>query len=108
MTTDKPARSKPMKPFKTWLEESDYWDSLSPEELWAMSEPADDIKFVDKRPKKAISLRLTVSLIDRGKEAAAEMGIGYQTLFRMWITDGLKRHKLAKLKEAAKRKRKTA
>ena len=90
-----------------WLKESDYWDSLSLEELIAMSEPV-DWRPVDARPKKAISLRLTVNLIDRGKEAAAEMGIGYQTLFRMWIMDGLKRHRLQKLEEAARRKRKTA
>lgn len=90
-----------------WLKLSDEIDAMSPEELWAGSKP-EDIKFVDKRPKKAISLRLTESLIERGKEAAAEMGIGYQTLFRMWIMEGLKRHKLEKLEDAAARKRKSA
>lgn len=91
-----------------WLAESDYWDSLSIDEIIAMSEPADDVKFVDKRPKKTISLRLTESLIDSGKKVAGEMGIGYQTLFRMWIIEGLKRHKLKKLEEAAARKRRLA
>ncbi|HVP05462.1 MAG TPA: CopG family antitoxin [Dehalococcoidia bacterium] len=90
-----------------WLKESDYWDSLSFEELMAMSEPA-DWRPIDARPKKSISLRLTESLIERGKEAAAEKGIGYQTLFRMWIIEGLTRHRLAKLEETAGRKRRTA
>ncbi len=93
---------------KELLAESDYWDSLSLEELIAMSEPDDDAPLIDKRPKKAISLRLTESLIERGKMAAAELGIGYQTLFRMWIMDGLKRHTLQKLEQAAARKRKSA
>lgn len=93
---------------KELLAESDYWDSLSLEELIAMSEPDDDAPLLDKRPKKAISLRLTESLIERGKEAAADLGLGYQTLFRMWIMDGLKRHNLQKLEEAVARKRKSA
>ena len=92
---------------KDWLEESDYWDSLSLEELWETSEPVDE-KLIDARPKKAVSLRLTESLIDRGKEAAAELGIGYQTLFWMWLMEGLRRHRLQKLAEAAARKRRTA
>lgn len=90
-----------------WLKLSDEIDAMSPEELWANSEPV-DWRPIDARPKKAISLRLTESLIERGKEAAAEMGIGYQTLFRMWIMEGLKRHRVAKLEEAARRKRRTA
>lgn len=89
---------------RDWVEESDYWGSLSIEQLIEMSEPDEDVKFIDARPKKAISLRLTESLIQRGKEAASEMGNGYQ----MWIIEGLKRHKLQKLEEAAARKRRSA
>lgn len=101
-------KSRLTKKDRDLLAESEYWDSLSMEEILAMSGPDEDGPFVDARPKKAISLRLTESLIERGKEAAAEMGIGYQTLFRMWIMDGLKRHRLAKLEEAASRKRRSA
>lgn len=92
---------------KDWLEESDYWDNSSVEELWETSEPVDE-KLIDARPKKAVSLRLTESLINDAKKAAKEMGIGYQTLFRMWLMDGLRRHRLQKLEEAARRKRRTA
>jgi predicted DNA binding CopG/RHH family protein len=94
----------PLKGFSSLLEESEWWDQLSIEEIIAMSEPdAEDIRFVDARPKKAVSLRLTESLIDKGKEAAAELGMGYQTLFRMWIMDGLRRHLLRKLAESRPR-----
>ena len=100
--------TKPRK-FASLMEESDWWDSLSLEEIIAMSEPDDeDIKLVDARPKKAISLRLTETLIEAGKWAAKELGIGYQTLFRMWLMEGLRRHRLQKLEEAAARKRRTA
>jgi predicted DNA binding CopG/RHH family protein len=92
---------------KDWLEESDYWDSLSLEELWETSEPVEE-KLIDARPKKAVSLRLTESLIADAKQAAKEIGIGYQTLFRVWLMDGLRRHRLQKLAEAAARKRRTA
>ncbi len=51
-----------------------------------MSEPVDeDIKFVDARPKKAISIRLTERMIAEGKQIAKDLGIGYQTLFRIWL-----------------------
>lgn len=99
----------PTKPkFKTLLEESDWWDSLSMEEILAMSEPDDEFEgFIDARPKKAVSLRLTEALIADGKVAAKELGLGYQTLFRIWITEGLRRHKRQKIEEAASRKRKS-
>ncbi len=90
----------PLKGFSSLLEESDWWDSRSPEELIALSEPDDeDIKFVDARPKKAISIRLTERMIADAKRIANELGIGYQTLFRMWLMEGLKRHRLRELKE---------
>ena len=92
---------------ESWLEESARWDRMSVQELIDSSEPW-DVKFIDARPKKAISLRLTETLIAAGKEAAGELGIGYQTLFRMWLMEGLRRHRLQKLQETAARKRRTA
>jgi len=93
---------------ESWLEESDRWDRMSLDEIMANSEPEDDIKFVDARPKKAISLRLNESLISAAKEAAKDLGIGYQTLFRMWLIEGLRRYRLQKLEEVAGRKRRSA
>ena len=89
----------PLKGFSSLMEESDWWDQLSIEEIIAMSEPDDEnIKFVDARPKKAISIRLTESMIAEAKRIAQDLGIGYQTLFRMWLMEGLKRHRLRELK----------
>lgn len=90
----------PLKGFSSLMEESDWWDERSIEELIAMSEPDDeDSEFVDARPKKAISLRLTETMITEAKRIATELGLGYQTLFRMWLMDGLRRHHLRQLAE---------
>jgi len=89
-----------------WLKESDYWDQFSLEELIEMSEPV-DWQPVDARPKKAISLRLSEGLIDSGKAAAAELGMGYQTLFRMWLLEGLRRHRRRRPADDRTRKRTT-
>jgi len=95
-------RATKRKAFSSLMEESDWWDQLSLEDLIAMSEPDDeDIKFVDARPKKAISLRLNESLIIEGKRIAGDLGIGYQTLFRMWLLEGLRHHRGRKRERAA-------
>lgn len=93
--------------FKTWLEESDYWDNLSMEELITTSEPV-DAKFIDRRPRKAISLRVEEDLISASKIVAADVGVGYQTLFRMWIREGLRRHRQRSSSERPARKTKSA
>ena len=90
-----------------WLRESDEWDKKSLDELIAESEPT-DIKFIDRRPRKAISLRIDEAIIKEAKTVADDMGLGYQTLFRMWLVEGLRRHRLHKLEEAAARKRRSA
>ncbi len=85
-------RATNKKKISSWMEESDRWDEMSVEAILAISEPDDDIKFIDARPKKAISIRLDEGVIDAGKQAARDMGLGYQTLFRMWLIEGLRRH----------------
>jgi len=77
---------------RSYLEESDYWDSLSLDELLEGSEPV-DIVFVDRRPpKQMISLRVDAEVITAAKRIARKMGLGYQTLFRMWVVEGLSRY----------------
>ena len=94
------ARATKTREFSSPTEESDWWDQLSIEELIALSEPDDeDIKFIDARPKKAISLRLTESMITDAKRIANELGIGYQTLFRMWLMEGLRRHRRREIED---------
>lgn len=85
-----------------WLKESDDWDQFSLEELIEMSEPV-DWQPVDRRPKKAISIRLDEGMIDAGKRAANDLGLGYQTLFRMWLIEGLQRHRRRELGERRRR-----
>jgi len=88
---------------ESWLEESDRWDEMSLEELLAVSEP-EDIKFVDRRPRRAISLRVDEEVIEAAKHAAGELGLGYQTLFRMWVIDGLRRYRGEKIRARASKK----
>lgn len=107
MSDKKRVKVKPLKGFASLLEESDWWDTVPMEEIIAMSEP-DDTKFVDARPKKSISLRLHESLIDAAKKVAAEKGIGYQTLFRMWLIEGLRRHRIEKFTSRQKKTRPAA
>src|SRR3990172_8435136 len=90
-----------------WLRESDEWDKKSLEELIAESEPT-DIKFIDRRPRKAISLRIDEAIIKEGKTAADGMGLGYQTLFRMWLIEGLRRHREQKSERRSKKTRSAA
>ncbi len=98
--------AKPRK-FSSLMEESDWWDRLSLEEILAMSQP-EDIKFVDRRPKKAISLRVDPDLITAAKRAAAEVGIGYQTLFRMWLIEGLRQYRERKIERRSKKSKSAA
>jgi predicted DNA binding CopG/RHH family protein len=46
-------------------------------------------QIVEREQTKPISIRLSVADIERAKEQAKTKGIGYQTLIRMLIRDGL-------------------
>ncbi len=46
---------------------------------------------VQSKQTKAVSLRIPVSEIARAKKIAAEAGIGYQTLLKEMISQGLRR-----------------
>ena len=76
--------------FKSEEEEMAFWDEHDLEEFgW---ESADDIILAIKpEPKKAVTLRLEPSLIDRLKAVAKREGIPYQTITRGLIKLGLKR-----------------
>jgi len=90
-----------------WLKESDEWDKKSMEQILAESQPT-DIRFIDARPKKAISIRLNEDMINEGKRAAKDLGLGYQTLFRMWLIEGLREHRRRELSEPRGRSRASA
>jgi len=90
-----------------WLRESDEWDKKSMEQMLAESEPT-DIRFIDARPKRAISIRLNEDMINEGKQAAKDLGLGYQTLFRMWLIEGLREHRRREIDEQRRRSRTSA
>jgi predicted DNA binding CopG/RHH family protein len=82
-TKDRPASAR---------EESEEWDQVPLEKLLKDSEPLDAI-FVDRRkPKQAISMRVDPDLIVASKRIAIQLGLGYQTLFRLWLMEGLGRY----------------
>lgn len=92
--------------FKTEEEEARFWGTHSPldysEEFTDVEEPfkfsAALLKKVagkrDER-KRHLTLRMGQHQIDLAKVIAAYRGLGYQTLMRMWVIEGI--HKEIKL-----------
>jgi predicted DNA binding CopG/RHH family protein len=78
--------------FKTAQEEGEFWETHSPldfpDEFEEVKEPV-----VDRRPrKKGIYIRIDPEAINAARNIGADLGIGYQTLFRIWIMEGLSRN----------------
>jgi hypothetical protein len=74
------------------LAESDSWDELTLGELLAESEPIEAVINDRRQPKKPISIRVEGNVLAETKEMAARLGLGYQTLFRIWLREGLTRY----------------
>ncbi len=78
--------------FKTAQEEAEFWETHSPLDF---ADQFEEVKepIVDRRGrKKGIYIRVDPEAIELARSIGAELGIGYQTLFRMWIMEGLSRH----------------
>ena len=78
--------------FKSAQEEAEFWESHSPldfpGEFGEVKEP-----IVDQRGrKKGIYIRVDPEAIELSRHVGARLGVGYQTLFRMWIMEGLGRY----------------
>jgi len=89
------------------LRESDEWDKMSTKDLARVwNEAAEtDIGFVDKRsPKKAVSIRIREDMIDETKQMAERLGVGYQSLFKLWIAEGLGDWRSRYAKRASRRR----
>ena len=71
------------------LEIAEFWAEHDAAEFWPAMTPEKE-RLVDKRPKKAISMRFDVDTLDQLREIAEEKGIGYQTLIRMWVKERLR------------------
>ena len=74
--------------FKSEEEELAFWDTHDPED-YDMGVAEEIILHFRPQPKKQVSLRLDLSLIEELKRAAAAHDIPYQTLARGLIKRGL-------------------
>lgn len=89
--------------FKSEKEEAEFWDTHSAldylDDTVEVKEPiilspALKKKIEKKRKNKVLlTLRLDQSLIKETKKIAEQKAIGYQTLMRMWIAEGLSQEK---------------
>ena len=75
--------------FKTAKEEAEFWETHSPLDFPGEFEEVKE-PIVDRRGrKKGIYIRIDPEAIELARSIGADLGIGYQTLFRMWIMEGL-------------------
>jgi len=82
--------------FKSAQEEAEFWETHSPLDFPGEFEEVKE-PIVDRRArKKDIYIRIDPEAIDLARTIGAELGIGYQTLFRMWIMEGLSRNPTAR------------
>ncbi len=94
--------------FSSLQEESDFWDNVDLGEYWDEFEPVDEPIIDARPPKKPISLRLDPHVIDETKRIAGRYGLGYQSLLRVFILEGLarfRRREAGKATPAGRRRR---
>jgi len=78
--------------FKSAQEEADFWETHSPLDFGDQFEEVKE-PIVDRRGrKKGIYIRVDPEAIELARSIGADLGLGYQTLFRMWIMEGLGRY----------------
>lgn len=98
MTSKKPTPPK-VPDFKDEAEEAAYWSKHSTvpfageEEEFILSPT---VRRGIQQRKQLLSIRLDPRYIEQAKQVAEAKGIGYQTLMRMWIVEGLEREKRRK------------
>ena len=87
--------------FKNEQEEAKFWETHDTVDFWDDTEEANEklelsaelAKTIKNRKarKRPLTLRLEQRQIDIARAIAYKKGIGYQTLMRMWITEGISR-----------------
>jgi predicted DNA binding CopG/RHH family protein len=78
--------------FKTAKEEAQFWETHSPLDFPGEFEEVKEPIIDQRGRKKGIYIRIDPGAIEAARTIGADLGIGYQTLFRMWIMEGLSRH----------------
>lgn len=84
-------RKKKMPKFKTIEEESNYWDNQSTTVFESEEITEEFFKSLKKssEPKKKVTLRLDIDLIEKLKKAAKKFGVPYQKFTRELIKTGV-------------------
>lgn len=86
--------------FKSEKEERKFWDTHDSTAYWEDTEEVQPFELSSELQKKLkernqkkrhLTIRIGQKEIDQAKILAREKGIGYQTLIRMWIIEGIKR-----------------
>lgn len=88
--------------FKSEKEERTFWNTHSvadyledTEEIEETIQISEKLKSkIKQRKKKLLTIRLDEEIIEATKKAAYKKAVGYQTLMRMWIVEGLNRDKI--------------
>jgi predicted DNA binding CopG/RHH family protein len=76
--------------FKSDRETAQFWDTHSLADFEDELRPAKDVAFV-KPDRQVISLRLDRKIVRSIKTLAAQKGIGYSSLLRMWVLEDFQR-----------------
>ncbi|MBI3998158.1 MAG: hypothetical protein HY355_03925 [Armatimonadetes bacterium] len=84
--------------FRTDEDERTFWETHRPGDHLDAMQPARvqisrQFRQRVKERKKNVTFRMQPSQIEAIKKVARELGVGYQTLMRMWILEGLRRKK---------------
>ena len=85
--------------FRTDEEERTFWETHAPGDYVGSTMPekvqvAKRLRARVKERKQNLTLRMEPSRVEEIKAVAAELGIPYQTLMRMWIVERLRREKV--------------
>lgn len=87
---------KPVPSFRTEGEEAEFWSKHSSadyafEDTQERVELTGALKARVKQRKQLLTLRLEKQQIEKAKRIARRKSLGYQTLLRMWIAEGIER-----------------
>ena len=80
-------KRRPVPVFETEAEERAFWESHDSSDYVDWSK-AKRVRFPNLKPStKAISLRLSVDLLERIKMAANKRDVPYQSLIKVWLSE---------------------
>lgn len=70
----------------------DYYDRTS---LFEEGKPVRRVRMTFPKPRLLVAMRMEEETLEAVKRIAAERGVNYSTLMRMWITERLRRETAA-------------